>query len=663
MSPSQAPEAGDGGDAPHPTGRRRSAMGMKAAASTDDATIQSADVAVDGSVPSAGASPPTAGLRGVRQPKWRLCFRMDRKDTRAATEVAWKHQRDFFITVVDPPVPLVNPPPVPPPPFFASEVACQLANLLVGRPFLEHIPGQSFERKSVAAVGPECLTAGLVAAMLGARVVFVSERRHLQVVEQNVRLYLKDTLDYTKTKSSNLTVACAERPGSLSSRTLCDQLSASPALDVIVITESCAQTCAGVRGLLCQSNPTLFDVLDELVPPQVPTKVLLICDGRCRLPEEPDQDGGVGLGAPIAQQPTKGEPLPIEAELPHTWHLRPFCTLQGRFPVVWLERVDADLLRFGPPRKKLEPFRRYLPPMGASNAKCGCGGHPQRNFLNHKVMNLDWKESHHRLKEALVLHNRWKCTENAKELEKAMAWAAKGSRQMFPALEYANDVPAASNDDAFASDEDRLLWQEDPADVDINESGHRAGHRQTLSQVLHDMGVEFTEGEGEEVPLGVAGRWKGQPGKTCPKGSGTHAAFREFQRSRTVEARLEIEDDVDEIGADVSGEQGFRHGATQPGSAETGATAPSVVAREATEIPASPASSSLSVPLPSLRQPSSARSGRSPRWRQIPGRVARDEMKGSTIAQRHSSPPYWYRCNQVPYGLPREAGGSIVSDR
>merc|ERR1719375_2296564 len=90
--------------------------------------------------------------------------------------------------------------------------------------------------------------------------------------------------------------------------------------------------------------------------------------------------------------------------------------------------MDADHLRFSKNRKHMAPFRRYLPPMGASSAKCGCGGHPQRNFLSHKVMNADWKENHQRLKEALVLHNRWKCHENAKELEKAREYAASGFR-------------------------------------------------------------------------------------------------------------------------------------------------------------------------------------------------------------------------------------------
>lgn len=376
-----------------------------------------ASLAVQRELPQSGASPPAFAPKGVRQPKWCLCFRMDRpppKD-RSTTELAWKHQRDFFITVIDPPSSMMSQNPVP---YFASETACQIANIIVSRPFLEHLPGQSFERKSVAAVGPQCVTAGFVSAMLGAKVAFLAERRNLQYVQQNVKSFLKDTLDYTKLKNTNVTTICTDKLENLSSESICDSLNAAPPLDIVIISESGAEACSRMSGNDADPVAKLFQLLEELVPPKACSRVLLICDVYMCFDDTRVAHAEEHIG-PIA----KDERLPIEEELPLSWHVKPFCTMLRRFPVVWLERVDADIARR---QKPLTPLRRYLPPMGAASARCGCGGHPQRNFLNHRVMNFEWQDNHQRLKESLVFHNRWKYTENAKELDKAKAWAASG---------------------------------------------------------------------------------------------------------------------------------------------------------------------------------------------------------------------------------------------
>lgn len=380
-------------------------------------------MAVPRDIPVSGALAPACAPNGVRQPKWCLCFRMDRLPTRDRTtsELAWKHQRDFFITVIDPPSGVMCQYPVP---FFASDVACQIANIIVSRPCLEHLQGQSFERKVVAAVGTQCVTAGFVAAMLGAKVVFLSERRYFQNVQQNIKLYLKDSLDYTKMKSANVTAVCAEKAKNFEAESLCDALDAPPPLDIVIISESGAEACCRMSADVNWLEPParLFRLLEELVPPQAATKVLLICDGSLSFNETVGFHAEDSISA--LPQDTR---LPIEAELPLTWHMKPFCTMLQYFPVVWLERIDAEAVRR---QKPLTPFRRYLPPMGAASARCGCGGHPQKNFLNHRVMNFDWQENHQRLKESLVHHNRWKYTENAKELEKAKAWAATGCRMV-----------------------------------------------------------------------------------------------------------------------------------------------------------------------------------------------------------------------------------------
>jgi hypothetical protein len=263
------------------------------------------------------------------------------------------------------------------------------------------------------------VTAGFVAAMLGAKVALLSERAYLQHVQQNVKQYLKDTLDYTKMKSANVTAVPAEKIEHFSSHSLCDALNAPPPLDVVIVSESGAEACSQASMAFnfnqTNSESRLFRLLEELVPPEAPGKVLLICDGRFSFPETGfHREDSI---APLA----KDERLPIEAELPLQWHVKPFCIMLQRFPVVWLERVDADVVRR---QKPLAPLRRYLPPMGAASARCGCGGHPQKIFLNHRVMNLDWQENHQRLKESLILHNRWKYTENAKELDKARAFAS-----------------------------------------------------------------------------------------------------------------------------------------------------------------------------------------------------------------------------------------------
>mmetsp|Transcript_36534 Transcript_36534/g.83956 ORF Transcript_36534/g.83956 Transcript_36534/m.83956 type:complete len:600 (+) Transcript_36534:172-1971(+) len=378
-----------------------------------------------------GALPPPCAAPGIRQPKWRLCFRMDRDAMSAemANKVAWQHQRDFFVTVIDPPVSqqesLAFARNSPPPPFFASEVACQVANILVGRPFLMQLPGQSFSGRTVAAIGKDCVAAGLVAAMLGARVIFVCDRHLAQHVRQNVQLYLKDTLDYTKMKNPCVTVASAGVTSvtHLDGWGLREQLG-TVSLDVILATESASLGLASPDA--SETELGLFDILGRLVPAGSTTRVLLICDvtrahhhSHDEYFDEEDHGG--------SHSSAHWEAVPDELDVPPSWRVRPFCLLLRRVPVLWAERKDGERKRQSNGVVAL-PARRHLRPMGASSSKCGSGGHPQRSDRKDKAANPEWAANNRRLKEALALHNRTKQDNAMAFITEAMAWAEEATK-------------------------------------------------------------------------------------------------------------------------------------------------------------------------------------------------------------------------------------------
>mmetsp|Transcript_128948 Transcript_128948/g.223699 ORF Transcript_128948/g.223699 Transcript_128948/m.223699 type:complete len:638 (-) Transcript_128948:105-2018(-) len=569
------------------------------------------------------------GVSGVRRPKWRLCFRMDKQasGSRMDNSMAWKHQRDFFVTVIDPPAPMSN---HPLPPFFASEVACQIANLLVGRPFLDMLPGHSFENKAVAAVGKECLTAGLVAAMLGARTAFVAERPLLPHVQHNVRLYLKDTLDYTKTKSTFVGVSCMGRSGSLTANTLCDMI-AAPSLDVAVVTESAMEACCVGKG-----NPfrrfeyatenalavsRLVDILEDLVPPKAATRVLFVCDDRLGEGAGADSDDGMDPNK-VNTSSRGGSPLPFTFELPQTWHARTFCKLLGRVPVVWIERMDADLYGYNT-RKMLEPLRRYLPPMGAHTGVCGCGGHPQRNFLNHRVINNEWSENHARLKEALALHNRWKCGENAKVLAKAQAWGQTAGRQSVSAPAGYGPLGATS-----------MLEHNAVRPGTVGDPRRTGGLDDGLGPLDFGFSEEDTN-EGDAADFASCGSF-------LPQESGGSFQYDSETGDQDASASARLCDewstpDVEGSAAEVN---------------QRSSTAPAHCQRPRGQSAAQAVGSSALPTLRPLRPPRSKKASRRPKRSYITGMASSSarSAKESTIAERHACPPHWYRCNRPCYG-------------
>lgn len=380
-------------------------------------------------------------LHDKNSPSWRLSFRMDEQPPRSslADEVGWEHQRDFYISVIDPP-PQTNPRPTTP--FFASDLACQIANLLVGRPFREQLSDKSFEGKSVAAIGKDCLAAGLVVAMLGARVALVCGRELLQAVRENVRLFLKGTFDFTKRKSECVTAICVEPTSSFTGVGICEQLSSS-SLDVVVMTESCATAMVGRAssgrgsgrspqfGWAADSgeflsfqlpqhsdelgHPILSDMLADLSQPGELTKLLIVCDGKAALPPSPR----LHAKKPLVHG-QEGSSLPFGLDESAEWCARPFCILLERFPVILAERHDAKTPFSS---KTAPPLHSCLVPVGRLMAGCGLAGrsNPKRThriFLNDRLLTTNTQ-----LKESLVLHNRWKQNEAIATLEEARSWA------------------------------------------------------------------------------------------------------------------------------------------------------------------------------------------------------------------------------------------------
>eukprot|EP00418_Pyrodinium_bahamense_P096076 CAMPEP_0179043342 /NCGR_PEP_ID=MMETSP0796-20121207/17117_1 /TAXON_ID=73915 /ORGANISM="Pyrodinium bahamense, Strain pbaha01" /LENGTH=390 /DNA_ID=CAMNT_0020739723 /DNA_START=164 /DNA_END=1332 /DNA_ORIENTATION=- len=353
-------------------------------------------------------SPPPTAPKGVKRPRWQLCFRLDGHGWCGLMDgdTAQGEQRDFFISIIDPPVHSMMRPPAP---FFASEIACRVADLLVGRSFLEHLPGRSFEGRTFAAVGKDCLTAGLAAGMLGAKVALVCERHLLRHVQQNVRLYLRDTLDYTSTKSPCVrAVSCNPgHPTSIAGPVLCEQLRAAPTLDVAVVTETAIPCLAGSAGVRQENDgghgipgfgangPRLFEALGELVPAGAPTRVLLICDRVRGLDpisgSSKEGEGSAAVGDSESDDENDNVP---RITPPPEWHAKVFCHLSPRVPAVWLERHSSADSRGG--------------------ISCSLRRHVSR-------ARGEWQGSQARLREALAVHNRWKQGEAAAVLEEAAA--------------------------------------------------------------------------------------------------------------------------------------------------------------------------------------------------------------------------------------------------
>ncbi|CAK9068735.1 unnamed protein product [Durusdinium trenchii] len=365
-----------------------------------------------------------------KRPKWRLCFRLDRRMATAKEsleDLAPKYQRDFFLTVIDPPWHGIFKD-HPPAPFFASRSACHVADLMASRHMISQLPGRSYEGKAVCVIGAECMTAGLVCAMLGAKVMFVCERNLESYFQHNVRLFRRDTLDYTKTKGKTLLVtSCSPgRNASFGAAALCEKLQV-PSIDMIVLTElSAARVLGDVGGLLGRRTEAtasgFFRMLNNLVPARSCCKTLVVCDqSSAEIMEEPRFKGDASISTSTAPSwLDENVPPGLAAVLPMDWQARTFCQLPQNIQVIWLERPDAEVVRQRPAPLVNRP---PMPPMGATSSRCGCGGHLQSPLLGQRVENKEWFVKNAQLKEALMTHNSLKQMEANSVLREARAWA------------------------------------------------------------------------------------------------------------------------------------------------------------------------------------------------------------------------------------------------
>jgi len=486
----------------------------------------------------------------------------------------------------------------------------------------------------MAFFGKDCLAAGLVTAMLGARVAFLCSRNQRADFVRNARLYQKDTLDYTKTKSSVVTVHAFGAKGFLNvdAATVCELLSAPPPLDMIIVMESAleeqAESSPGRKHAQPQDSdpaPPLTSFLASFIPNRAPTRVLLICDGRSALQVDrrSPHDNINELLEPLL---SVGSGLPQGFELPADWVGRSFSCLGQRFPVVLLERQDADLWRNNQPRTSF-PLRRYLPPMGASSAVCGCGGHPQKVSFNHRVINPKWHENNARLKDALMSHNRSQQCKTADMLEEARAWAkvARSASSAPPTARggYRRMVdrtdlgPTTETDDDIAGLESRLV---SPGRPDSEESSQQ---------------MVWTEAFGAEGQHSVPthGGSPASVGEECPRAQtapGVCPSSWQELRHNTM---------------------GRSEAAAQSTSSQTACSTPADVAMDMNMY----VRAADTVRPPSTQVKSTHRSGQRPRQRgngrsstlrgaSVPG------ITGPTIAERHARPPHWYRCNRPFYG-------------
>lgn len=569
-------------------------------------SVAAIDVLPSGALPSAGTP------KGVRQPKWRLCFRSDQQlGSLVEGQTVQKHQRDFCVSIIDPPVRSAT---RPPPPFFASEMACQIANLVV-RLFLEHLPGRSFEGKTIAALGKDCLIAGLVAGMLGAKVALVCERHLLHHVQQNVRSYLRDTLDYTKTKRKCVTaVACSPgRTGCLVGSVLCDQLSAAPSLDVAVLTES---TIVSMTG---NAINLIGDTLKQLAPVGAPTKILLICDGI--------QDSVAYGNRDTSPACEEDDDLSVKLVLPPEWQLKRLCYVSRfsqRFPAVWLERQDASYSRSHVSRSSVS-LRSWLPAMSVPASRRCADSHQQQSCPDHHLLSCEGapESVRARLKEALTLHNKWKQSETAVALEEvlALAAAARGERRQSSRIRT----------------EGIALWGTLP-EVHIENVD---GAIRSCDLVLSERTLDHFD---------VCGS---SPGSLCQGCSAEKSV--ETERASSIDCAIESIRARTGPPSTMAGT--LQHHSLTALQADPGVALLSVEFNSRStprgskgRLPSVPPSSQL----PHCSWTTTPRLGTS-RSRGGPkhgrpglGRFGQDP--GTTIAERHACPPHWYRCDRPFYG-------------
>lgn len=633
------------------------------------------------------------------RPRWRLCFKIDQKPAKQSLGDAWKYSKDFYVTIVDPPTAINMDKGRSPPKssVFASETACLIADMLASWNFLSLMQNKSYEGKVCLAVGKQCLVGGLVMAMLGAKVIFVcadvpckvrkgfkpyaekqlqqhfdkikhlpncedlmAVQRHVinSEVEKKVRDYMekeyshfqqnirifRESLDYTQIKSDHVVVLRADHNNyhSMDMEHICELVDSPGPADIILSTEQDLafmgahfiqskdnldisekkdeaaddKAAAGDPVEEVQHTQNIFGALAQLVPDRAHTAALIVC--------------------PFNAQ---GEVLDIVSPS-QDWQEKQFCTVADKLKVFLVERTELEERR---PQKKWKGFRRYLAPMGAPSPKCGCGGHPQQSFLNHRIANSAWHENNENLKLSLQRFNEARKQEQYEDAEECKKWieAQRSHRQR------------------LAKDGKNLYRQSMRADkLKVPPSpGNMFGHQVPPLSGFGFSAMSCSERSVSETPSiseepGSFPRTRlarntprtGKDGKMRPTSTLEKPSHLRSQASPGTLAMSPPEGHIADARPNTAPEGASRGSRfkNDPQFPSRGLGETSLQESSIMEEPTGKESS--------IMQGSPMMSRQSMSKYSIGSKFSGSTMSGSSIHERHHNPPFWYRCNRVPYG-------------
>jgi hypothetical protein len=575
------------------------------------------------------------------RPRWRLCFKIDQKPAKQSLGDAWKYSRDFYVTIVDPPTAVTMGKARSPPKssVFASETACLIADMLSSWSFLALMSNKSYEGKVCLAIGKQCLVGGLVMAMLGAKVIFLCTPPEYPHFQQNIRIF-RETLDYTQMKSDFIVVLPVKNHFDLDIQTICELVDASSAVDIILSTEQDLAHIGAISNSEAFGKVTLdaedegnkagepveevqhiqkiFSALAALIPDRAHTAALVIC--------------------PFNAQ---GEVLDIVSPA-QEWQEKQFCTIADKLKVFLVERTEVEERR---PKPSKKGFRKYLAPMGAPSPRCGCGGHPQQSFLNHRIANSAWHDNNEQLKASLQRFNDARKSEQWEDAEECRKWIeaqqmhrkrlARDGKKLYrqslhadkmkvpqsPRNMYGHQVPALSGFGFSAMLSEERSISETPSISEEPGTFPRTrlatprtpktgkdGRKRATSTLAQHTGRNQASPR-IEAASPPAGHIADARPNTAPEG-----ATRGSRGSRF----------------DHSGDRGLG----LSGLGETSLQESSVI-----EAPAGKMSASVMSKYSTSLMSSSKF-----------GSTISSTISGQSIHERHANPPFWYRCNRVPYG-------------
>lgn len=270
--------------------------------------------------------------------------------------------------------------------------------------------------------------------------------------------------------------------------------------------------------------------------------------------------------------------------------------------------------------------------MGATSARCGCGGHPQKVFLNHCVYNSEWFENNKRLKDEIRRHNRIKRAEAAQVMEQTRAWASgANTRRSSKEAAHGQRGEASERDstsDSLGNGALGVGWMSPSKGCTPMTDPVTGTSSGTPGTTTSDFGGK--EGPWSE-PCGGA-RWPPlvmqSPSPEAQDGSPMRARTAPVgaRRARPPPSRERPDGRHQGGGGQAPGRGGGGAGEHSTGSQQLDAASwPSAVS----------SSGRNSVPLPQQSGRCSGVRGRS--------------FKETTIVQRHENPPHYYSCSHAVY--------------